>query len=202
VLVRLGELRQAADLLARSRDVFLRHADQSDDARRELAQTDHLVARLPLHSKPGTHDEESLAFATNCAAMAERAYAELKDTREHARVFETLGRLARLKGHREEARSLLQRAFSCQQEIGDAIGLARTTAALAELLADFGLPDDALAVLANSINLNLQLGSRQGVVYNMRGLDDLERTLGDVSPHVSVAIGEMRSRLARAAASA
>ncbi len=198
VHVRLGELGRAAELLSRSRDVFIRYADSSVDARRELAETNHLVARLPLHGPTAGHEEE-LAFAMECARGAERTYAELADVREQARVHETLGRLARLTGRPEEARALLRQAFQQQRRLGDAVGLARTTAALAELLADAGQANDALAILGDSISLNLQLGSRRGVAYNLQGLDELERTLTAKDQDVAAAIQNLRGDLQRTA---
>lgn len=199
VHIRIGQLGRAAELLARSRDVFLGHAESSADARRELAETNHLVARLPLHGPTEGHDEE-LAFAVECARSAERSFAELDDPREQARVHETLGRLARLTGRPDEARRLLRQAYQQQRRLGDAIGLARTTAALAELLADAGQPNDALSVLGDSISLNLQLGSRRGVAYNLQGLDDLEHTLAPDAVGLADAIRRLRADLQRVAA--
>lgn len=199
VHIRIGQLARAAELLARSREVFLGHADSSADARRELAETNHLVARLPLHGPIAGHDEE-LAFAIECARGAERTFAELNDPREQARVYETLGRLARLTGRPDEARRLLRQAYQQQRRLGDAVGLARTTAALADLLADAGQPDDALTVLGDSITLNLQLGSRRGVAYNLQGLADLEHTLEPDAVGVADAIRRLRADLQRATA--
>jgi hypothetical protein len=193
LLIRTGELAPAAELLARSRDVFLRHAEDSVDARRELAQTNHLVARLPLHGEPSTGDADAVAFAQECAESAAHVYQELGDTWEHSRTLETLGRLALAGGRPEEARALLRRAFAEQQKLGDAMGLARTTAALSELLADAGASAEALRVLNESIRLNIQLGSRQGIAYNLKGLDELERKATE--PDVKGAISELRSRL-------
>lgn len=195
VLVRLGQLSKAAELLARSRDVFLRHAETSPEARGELAQTNHLVARLPLHGEHRPGDEDALAFALERARAAEQTYAELGDERERARVHETLGRLARLDHRPEDASRWLQRAFRKQHELGDAIGLARTTGALAELLVDAGRHDDAVQVLNDSVALNLQLGSRQGVTYNAQGLDRFEAALGDAAPRFADIIGKLRARI-------
>jgi tetratricopeptide (TPR) repeat protein len=199
VLVRTGDLARAADLLARSRDVFVRFAAESAEARRELAYTDHLVARLPLHARDEAGaDEQALAFAVECAEAAERSYGELGDERERARVEETLGRLARMRGQNEVARGLLARAFDAQQQLGDALGLARTTAALAEVLADGGKHADALRVLGDSIDLNLQTGSRQGLDYNKKGLEELEAQLGDAPAALADTMRELRARLDRA----
>src|SRR5262249_10617785 len=157
-----------------SRDVFVRFAAESPDARRELAYTDHLVARLPLHAHDeAAADDQALTFAVECAEAARRTYTALGDERERARVEETLGRLARRGGQNALARTLLARASETQHQLGDALGLARTTAALAEVLADGGEHDDALRVLGDSVALNLQIGSRQGLDYNRKGLADL-----------------------------
>jgi tetratricopeptide (TPR) repeat protein len=204
VLVRRGEVARAADLLARSRDVFRRFAGESAEARRELAYTDHLVARLPLHGAAdeigraagAALDEQALAFAVECAEAAQRAYEELGDERERARAGETLGRLARLRGDADAARGFLSQALATQQQLGDAVGLARTTAALAELLADGGRHDDALRVLGDSVALNLQTGSRQGLSYNKKGLDELQAQLGpNAPPALTKAMRDLRDRL-------
>jgi tetratricopeptide (TPR) repeat protein len=197
VLLRMGNLEAAAALLARARDTFLRLAEDGAESRLDLARTDHLVARLPLHAAPDAPlDREALRFATRCGEAAAHAYATLGEERESARVAETLGRLGRLSGQPESARALLTRALEAQQQLGDAIGLARTTAALAQLMAGAGRPGEALAMLNESVLLNLQTGSRQGLEYNRQGLAELQAHFGPhAPPAIANAMRELRERI-------
>lgn len=176
VRVRLGQQEKAAKLLLESREVFRHYADRSDVARRELAETDHLVARLMLHNE-GKADDEALSFALDCAAAAESRYEELGDPRERARVWETLGRLEMLRGEVDRALDYLRRAAQMQQQLGDVIGLARSTGGLAKLLAEAGRSDEALAVLGDSIALNQIKGAQRGLGYNAEALETIERSL-------------------------
>ena len=71
----------------------------------------------------------------------------------------------------------LTAALSAQRELGDVLGLARTTAALSEVLAAGAQYQDALALLLESIELNLDKGSPIGLAYNRRSLVALGRVL-------------------------
>jgi hypothetical protein len=52
-------------------------------------------------------------------------------------------------------------------------GLARSTAALAELSIRTGRLEDAVALLADSINLNFEKGSPLGLAFNRRAFEAL-----------------------------
>lgn len=179
VRVRLGQQEKAAKLLLQSREVFRHYADRSDVARRELAETDHLVARLMLHNE-GEGDAEALTFALECAKAAEKRYEDLGDPRERARVWETLGRLEMLRGEVDHALDHLRRSAQMQQQLGDVIGLARSTGGLSKLLAEAGRSDEALAVLGDSIALNQIKGAQRGLGYNAEALATIERSLTDL----------------------
>ncbi len=69
-----------------------------------------------------------------------------------------------------------------QEAIGDLVGLARSTAALSELLAASGRDREALAVLADSVALNLEKGSPIGLAFNRRALDALRARRAATGP--------------------
>ncbi len=174
VWVRLGDPVRANHLLSKSREVFGRFATESTVAQLELAETDHLVARLMLHAPPRPGKElESLELGIQHALAAEETYRELGRSRELARVWETLGRLERLAGKSEQSSSHLVAAIETEQQLGDAIGLARSTAALSDLLSDVGQPERALELLRDSITLNFEKGSPVGLAFNRRALSGL-----------------------------
>ena len=197
IRVRLGEFERAGELLRRSRDVFSRYADSSPVARRELAETDLLVARLMLHA-PEAHrrDPESLHWALESAHSAERAYQQMGDSRERARAWETLARLELLRDRPSAAMQFLRSAVAVQEQLGDVVGLARTTAALAEVMADTGMYDDALQLLSESVSLNRLKGSERGLAYNRAGLEELiGRLPPDHARRLGSTIEELRGQL-------
>ncbi|MGK3981783.1 hypothetical protein WME99_02010 [Sorangium sp. So ce136] len=174
VYVRMGDPVRAAHLLTESRRVFEERARVDPVARVELAETDHLFARIPLHvvARPG-RESDALSMGIDHALAAERTYKQLGDTRELARVWETIGRLELRKGRLDRATQRLTAAIEAEEELGDLIGLARSTAALAEVLSAKGLHREALAVLAESMAMNLEKGSPLGLAYNRRALNAL-----------------------------
>jgi len=198
VWVRLGDPVRANHLLSKSREVFGRLATESTVAQLELAETDHLVARLMLHAPPRPGKErESLELGTQHALAAEETYRGLGRSRELARVWETLGRLERLAGKSERSSSHLVAAIEAEQQIGDAIGLARSTAALSDLLSDVGQPDRALELLRDSITLNFEKGSPVGLAFNRRALAGLAARAGGhpLSDSLEHDIERLRSQL-------
>ncbi|MFN7954314.1 MAG: hypothetical protein U0610_21490 [bacterium] len=178
VWVRIGDPVRANHLLEESRGVFARLAADDAEARIELAETDHLIARLPLHvrPRPGRADD-AVEMGLRHARDAERRYRELGATREVARVWETMGRLELHRGASAAAAEHLTRAVEVQSEVGDMIGLARSSAALAEVLAAGGRLADAIAVLGDSVELNSQKGSPLGLAYNRRALERFQSRL-------------------------
>ena len=174
IYVRLGDPVRATHLLERSRELFEgRLRARADDAvaLEELAETHHLLARLPMHApiRPG-READALAMSLEHAQAAERAYQRLGERQELARVWETMGRLALQHGQHAAAQERLSAALTSQQQLGDVIGAARSTAALAELYRMTGRLEDALALLDNSIRLNFDKGSPLGLAVNRRAL--------------------------------
>jgi tetratricopeptide (TPR) repeat protein len=177
VYVRLGDPVRASHLLSKSRELFERLLRQNPNdtmALEELAETDHLLARLPLHVqiRPG-REAEAYARSLEYARAAERAYQRLGQPQPLARVWEAMGRLELQRGQFQAAQEHLSAAFERQRQIGDVTGLARSTAALADLFVRVGQPGEAIALLADSITLNFQKGSPIGLAFNRRAFDAL-----------------------------
>jgi len=157
VYIRLGDLVRATYLLSQAHERFEHHLRQHPHdamALEELAGTEHLLARLPLHVQiPPGHEEESYVRGLEHARAAEDIYQRLGQQYPLTRVWETMGRLALQQGHLEAAQERLMAALTLQRQLGDVVGLARSTAALADLCMRAGQFDNAVALLANSITL-------------------------------------------------
>lgn len=188
VYVRMGDPVRALHLLRESRQVFEARSADDPVVLRELAETDQLFARIPLHAqlRPG-RERDGYSMGLDHAIAAERAYRRLGDTREVARVWETMGRLELCRGRIEQAAQRLRAATEVQAQIGDLTGLARTTEALSEVLAASGRDAEALALLRDSVLFNREKGSPLGVALCRRAFDGLARRLAgreDLRPQV------------------
>ena len=157
VYVRMGDPVRATHLLSESRKIFEERAATDPVAMLELAETDHLFARIPLHvaARPG-RESDALLMGLDHAIAAERTYKKVGAKRELGRVWETMGRLELKRGKLDRAAARLSAAIQVQESIGDVLGLAKTTATLSEVFAADGRLRDALAVLGDSIALNLE----------------------------------------------
>ncbi len=200
VYVRMGDPVRATHLLSESRRIFEARAATDPVAMVEMAETDHLFARIPLHvpARPG-READALTMGLDHALAAERAYKKLDARRELARVWETMGRLELRRGRLERARERLVEAVQLEEAIGDLVGLARSTAALSELLAASGRYQEALGVLGDSVSLNFEKGSPIGLAFNRRALDALARSAGSAG-QAGAALGEVERELAEAEA--
>jgi tetratricopeptide (TPR) repeat protein len=196
VYVRMGDPVRATHLLSESRRVFEPRAATDPVAMLEMADTDHLFARIPLHvaARPG-RESDALSMGLDHALAAERAYKLLDARRELGRVWETMGRLELRKGRLDRARERLVEAVRLEEAMGDLVGLARSTAALSELLAASGRLEEALEVLGDSVALNVEKGSPIGLAFNRRALEALIGT--GMHAH---ALGDVERRLAAAEA--
>jgi tetratricopeptide (TPR) repeat protein len=178
VWVKIGDPVRANHLLSRSREVFSRVADSYPAARIELLETEHLLARLMLHAAPRPGRERAaLQFGIEHGRAAEEGYRDLKAQRQLGRVWETLGRLEFRLDHLDVAARLLEDARRLQQQLGDGLGLARSSGALRELLARAGDYPQALERLAESVELNADKGSRAGLEFNLASLKSIARDL-------------------------
>ena len=202
VWVRIGDVVRAAHLLEESRRIFSGIGAPAPLDRAELAETLHQLARLPLHvgSRPG-QEQNALERAVQHAGEADAIYAGLGLVRERARVWETLGSLCARRGNRDAARTWLTRAFETQLRVGDAVGLAQTTEALAVQLAGVGQLGQALQVLVDSVALNQQLGSPRGLVHNRESLGKIAALpLVAAEPRALAALRAVEQRIAAAEA--
>lgn len=202
--LRLGDPVQAVNLLSRSRELFERvHQGAPDDptALEELAQTEHLLARVPLHAqmRPG-REVEAIDMALEHARSAERIYGELAHSRERGRLSETMARLELARGRLDAAAGHLSRAIDLQKKLGDATGLARSAAAYSDLLVAAGRPTEAVSPLADSIALNYEKGSRIGLAFNRSALQTLRAALADTAPSTHSALRTLETNLAAAEA--
>ena len=183
IRVRQGDPVQAVHLLETSRRIFVLYAETDSAAIWELACTDHLMARLPLHvaARKGREADAAAAGLRHAGAALDQ-YDKLGERRQIARVWETIGRLMLLAGDRERACTEFERAVEAQLTSGDGIGLARSSAGLAEAMAAGGHLADALELIGDSIALNREKGSPVGLAYNRRVFEhlfgDTERGIG------------------------
>ena len=174
VWLRIGDPVRAHGLLRRSRALFADKASNDSEAVRELAETDHQLARLPLHvaARPG-READAIDDAIEAAMRAERAYAGLQDDHHKARVMATRGRLMLAAGRLDDGASVLLDALQDQEALHDEVAMANTSAALGEALALADRVDDGLRWLARSAQLNARKGARQGLAANQAMLDRL-----------------------------
>jgi tetratricopeptide (TPR) repeat protein len=208
VYVRLGDPVRATHLLSESRGLFesiLRVSPDEPLAVEELAATEHLLARLALHTpiRPG-REAEAYAISLDHALAAESAYERISLRWEVARVWETIGRLELGRGRPEAARGRLMSALQIQKQTGDVTGLARTTAALADLCIEAGQLGEAATLLADSVALNFDKGSPIGLAFNRRAFNTLQKVAeqahggsGGALPRL---LGEVEHRLVEAEA--
>ncbi|MBM3226178.1 MAG: hypothetical protein FJZ47_20625 [Candidatus Tectomicrobia bacterium] len=206
IYVRLGDPVRATRFLAQSRELFegiWREAPHDRVALEELAETDHLLARLPLHIPLRTgREEEAVAVGMEHARAAERTYQRLGQRQQLARVWESMGRLALQGGHIIQAKEHLTAAHTLQRQLGDVTGLARTTAALADLCVRTEQWEDATALLADSVQLNMTKGSLSGLAFNQQALETLVQATAELPggerTRLRDALAEVEGRLAQA----
>ncbi len=208
VYLRAGDPVRALHLLTRSQEVFEKvRADDPDDivAAIELAETDHLLAKLPLHAplRPGK-ESDAYGSALDHALAAEKVLRKIEDVYGLGRVWETMGRLETLRGRGDRAIARLERALELQRRIGDVVGLARTTAALSDACFETERAEEALGLLADSIELNARKGSAIGLAYNRLAVAAAHKRLGqgklaDAIASVTRLLEEAERRVGRVA---
>jgi len=178
IWVKIGDLVRANHLLSRSREVFSRVADSYPEARIELLETEHLLARLLLHAPPRPgRERDALQLGIEHGRAAEEGYRALNERRQLGRVWETLGRLELRLDHLDVAARLLDDARQLQRQLGDGVGLARSSGASCELLMRARDYPRALERLAESIEFNAETGSRAGLEVNLESLKGIEQEL-------------------------
>ena len=97
-------------------------------------------------------------------------------------------------------------ALNLQRQLGDVAGLARSTATLAELCMRAGQFDNAIALLANAITLNVEKGSPIGLAFNRHTLGALAQAAaqahGPDTVQLQGALADIEGRLALAQSTA
>lgn len=200
VWVRVGDAVRAHHLLQKSREIFQERAAHDPVARLEMAETDHLLGRLVLHAPPRPgHEREAIEVGIQQATRAEAVFRELDRPRELGRLWETLGRLELARGNTRAAVERLLGAADVQQHVSDFIGLARTTAALADIALESGNPARAIELLESSIELNREKGSPLGLAFNRRALGSLVRRLTEPERHALIEVVDPVARKLEAA---
>jgi len=203
VWIRLGDPVRAVHLLNQSRGLFselLRNAPDEPVAMVELAETEHLLARLPMHaSARAGRQADAWDMGLDYARAAAERYERLGLRLELGRVWETMGRLELNRGRLNDAADDLNRALQLQQALGDVTGLARSAATMSELLLQDGQVERALALLADSVALNFEKGSPAGLGFNRVGLERLARAVeahdGPVDSRVLQALAQLDAQI-------
>lgn len=186
VLVRMGDPGRALQLLRQSRKVFDPHVNSDPVALRELAETEHLFARLPLHAQlRAGREAEGFEMGLDHARAAERAYRDLGEVRELGRVWETMGRLELRAGRTEAAKQRFDAAAEVQTQLGDLTGLAQTTEGLSQVLALLGRDAEAVTLLRDSVVFNRDKGSPLGLQRNRRAFTELSERLAQRAEHAA-----------------
>ncbi len=198
VYIRLGDPVRAAHLLTESRKIFEPASKTDPIAAVEMAETDHLFARILLHvpARPGREDD-ALSLGLDHALAAERVFRRIGAPREVGRVLETMGRLELRRGRLERAAERLTAAVHIQESVGDVMGLAQSTAALAEVLAAGGQVREACNLLADSIVLNFEKGSPLGLAENRKTFAALAQNAATKGDQAAL-LGAVEQRLAAA----
>lgn len=197
--IRLGDSLRASRQLYESRELFekiLRNDREDSVAMEELAHTEHLLARLPLHARVfQEREEEAFSLALEHTAHAEKLFDKLGMRREQARVWTTQGKLEMGRKQHQAAEEAFLRAIQLQQAIGDWTGLARVCAALSDLFVERGQVIEALGLLGESTVLNLEKGAPIGVAFNRRALEQLKHVLEEQDAHLLPGVREQLEQL-------
>ncbi|MFO0605870.1 MAG: tetratricopeptide repeat protein [Polyangiales bacterium] len=203
-----GDPVRAAWLIEQARDVFERRVESMDadalardpSALAELAETDHLYARLPLHAPARAgRGADALALGREHGRAALELYRRIGDAREVAGVLVTLGQLELRAGHLQRAREHLAEAMRLQESLGDVLGIARSSGALAEVEARQGAFAEAVRRLGDAVAFHVDKGSALGVALARKAfgrVSEAARASGDAGALAAVAGFE--AELARA----
>ncbi|MCA9655504.1 MAG: hypothetical protein KC501_36650, partial [Myxococcales bacterium] len=181
IYLRAGDPVRANHLLQQSRSIFDgMHRTKPDDPTViiERAETEHLLARLPLHAqlRPGREDD-AYSMALGHARAAAEGYRRLGGRVELGRVLETMGRLETARSRFDRAAEHVDQALTIARQLGDVTGMARGTAALADLYIAAGRAAEALGALRESVAFNVDKGSPLGLAVNRRTLERLEHAI-------------------------
>lgn len=198
VQLRFGHHLRAGELLIRARELLesrLAASELDVGARATLADTRHLLARLALHAE--ALPDDAIQAAIDHAVAAETTYKRLGLRRDLARVWETIARLDAKRGRTASARAGFVAAITVADDTLDLVGLARSTEGLAGVLAESD-PMRALDMLASSIELNREKGSKAGLEFDEHVLAGIDRAVTegeDASPELLAELARTKKRL-------
>lgn len=180
VWMRRGDVVRATHLLRSSRQAFEAQVRKDPGAAFELAQTEHLLARLVFHAqaRPGA-GAALVEAAQNHASDAIRGFAELGRTREEGRAWETLARLQLEGGRPDEALASIRQAAARNRDAHDRVGRSGTAVTHARILAARGRHEEALATLDAALALTLDVGSPAGIDACRSALESMRPGLPD-----------------------
>ncbi|MEM7152651.1 MAG: tetratricopeptide repeat protein [Myxococcota bacterium] len=185
VYLRAGDPVRANHLLQQSRSIFDdMHRSKPDDPTViiERAETEHLLARLPLHARLRSgREDDAYSLALGHARSAAEGYKRLGGRVELGRVYESMGRLETARGRYEQAAKHIDAALEISRQLEDVTGLARGTAALADLYIADERPAEALGALSESVAFNVEKGSPLGLAVNRRTMDRLGSAIAGAS---------------------
>jgi hypothetical protein len=208
LLLRAGDPVRAAWLIQQARGVFAQRVEALDAAAlardpsplAELAETDHLYARLPLHAPARAgRAADALALGREHGLAALELYRRIGDPREVARVLVTLAELELKADHPHRVRELLGEALQLQESIGDVLGIAHASGVFAELEARLGSFSEAIRRLGDAVAFHVDKGSALGVAMARRAFVRVvtaARGAGD--PAALAAVEAFAEELARA----
>jgi tetratricopeptide (TPR) repeat protein len=208
LLLRAGDPVRAAWLIEQARDVFQKRIEAMDaealardpSPLAELAETEHLYARLPLHA-PAREGRaaDAIALGREHGLAALELYQRIGNVREQASVRVTLAQLELRAGHLQRAREHLTEAIRAQESIGDVLGIARSSGTLAEVEARQGAFTEAIRRLGDAVAFHVDKGSALGVALAGRAfarVAEAARNAGD--PGALAAVEAFRAELSRA----
>jgi len=167
----------------------------------ERVREDKMLKESGRGRQSDGREDDAIEVGLQHARAAEEGYRALKNVRELARVWESIGRLLMKAGQSQQALEVLERALQAQQQLGDMIGLARTTGAVAELLCAAGDLRRGLLLMRESLALNQEKLSAQGLYYNRQSFDAILKQLSPQQRQVNqLALGTLAAELGRAEA--
>ena len=172
VWLKLGDPVRAARLLHGAEESLAGRHDALSVV--ERAETDHLMARLPLYAPAREGLEgEAIQRALERLGRAEATYRQAGWVDREAHVLDTRGRLLSRDGQVEAAARALQSAAARYRQLGDGLGLARVTEGLATMWIRTGHERRAVALLEQSLVLNTAAASPVGLAYVRRAVERL-----------------------------
>lgn len=156
---------------------FLKEAldDSAPGINRRIQAHLHLaVARFRLA-------RDVLDKALNDASSAHREFGQINDRRGTADSELILGMIHELRGEKDKALELLERALAGHTAMGDSFGEGRDLTALGVHFKNQGDQDKALDYFKRALDLRKGIGDRRGYAANLANIGNLLRSRNEVS---------------------